>query len=451
MPRIISAPGKPLSGSVSLPGDKSISHRAALFAALAEGESRIENLLVAGVTEAMLKALADLGVRWELDGSRLTVHGRGFHAWDRTSEPIILDCANSGTTMRLLAGALAALGVHAVLDGSPGLRRRPMKRIVAPLQAMGVRIQASSGTTAPLKVEARSQGWKLHALDYTLPVASAQVKSCLLLAALAAGGPSVLREPGPSRDHSERMLRGMGVAVTSSLERSNVMRNPYYVTRLDPPKPLHLAPLNLVVPGDISSAAFLIVAAAITPGSRVTLKDVGLNTTRTGLLDALQSMGADIRVIPREERSGEPVGDIQVSYAPLQGTHISGSLVVRMIDEFPVFAIAASCAQGQTRISQAEELRHKESDRISALCAELRKLGIDSRETPDGFVVNGGGMFQGGIVETHGDHRLAMALSVAGLASQKSVTVDGAQVVTESFPEFTTKLHHLGADIRLEI
>ena len=451
MLKIISAPGRPLSGSVSLPGDKSISHRAALFAALAEGESRIENLLVAGVTEAMLKALADLGVRWELDGNRLIVQGRGFNSWVQPPEPFFLDCGNSGTTMRLLAGALAALGLPAVLDGSPGLRRRPMNRIVAPLQAMGAPIQASPDTTAPLRVEARSQDRILDALDYTLPVASAQVKSCLLVAALAADGPSVLREPGPSRDHSERMLRSMGVSVTSTSERSNLIPNTYYVTRLDPPRPLRLSPLNVAIPGDISSAAFFIVAAAITPGSRVTLKDVGLNPTRTGLLDALRSMGSEIQVIQHAERSGEPVGDIQVSYVPLQGTHISGSLVVRMIDEFPVFAIAASCAQGQTRISQAEELRHKESDRISALCAELRKLGINSIETPDGFIINGGYMNQGGIVEAHGDHRLAMALSVAGLVSQSPVIVDGAQVVTESFPEFSTKLKDLGADIRVEI
>lgn len=458
MPKIISAPGGPLSGTVSLPGDKSISHRAALFAALAEGESRIDNFLVAGVTETMLKALADLGVQWKLEGNRLVVHGRGFNSWDQPTEPFFLDCANSGTTLRLLTGALAALGLPAVLDGSTGLRRRPMRRIVSPLQTMGAAVQTSSDGTAPLRLLARSQGHQLRALDCALPVASAQVKSCLLLAALAADSASFLREPGPSRDHSERMLRSMGVEVTSTVEASDVtsntksvIRNAHYVTRLEPPRPLQLSPLNLVIPGDVSSAAFLIVAAAVTPGSRVTLKDAGLNPTRTGLLDALQSMGADIRVFQQEERSGEPVGDIEVSYAPLQGTQVSGSLVVRMIDEFPIFAVAASCAGGQTRVSQAEELRHKESDRISALCTELRKLGIDSRETRDGFVIDGDNMIQGGVVEAHGDHRLAMALAVAGLVSKSPVIVDGAQILTESFPEFSTKLRDLGADIRIEV
>jgi 3-phosphoshikimate 1-carboxyvinyltransferase len=459
--KIIMTPGNPLRGRLCLPGDKSISHRAALFASLAEGESRIENLLVAGVTQVMLEALAALGVAWQLDGTTLTVQGAGYHNLQAPPGAILFDCGNSGTTMRLLAGALASLGLPAILDGSSGLRRRPMKRILAPLQAMGVPIEAGPDNTAPLQIAGRPNDRPLHALDYTLPVASAQVKSCLLLAALSADGPTTLREPGPSRDHTERMLRSMGVSVSSSIEKhagenvisnkEHVIGNTYYLTRLYPPKPLKLNPLQLTISGDISSAAFLVGAAAITPNSDVTLQNVGLNPTRTGLLDALRAMGADIQIIPRDENQGEPVGDIRVRYAPLRGTQISGALVVRMIDEFPVFAVAASFAQGETTVSQAEELRHKESDRIHALCTELDKLGVAISETRDGFVIQGGGLPHGGDAEPHNDHRLAMAMAVAGLGSQNPVRLQGGEIVTESFPEFTTKLRELGADIKIEM
>lgn len=458
---IITTPGNPLRGSLSLPGDKSISHRAALFSALAEGESRIENLLVAGVTEAMLEALAAMGVRWELDGTTLTVQGQGFYDLQAPPQAVMFDCGNSGTTMRLLAGALAALGLPAILDGSTGLRRRPMKRIIAPLQAMGVPIEASPENTAPLKISSRSRERALRALDYGLPVASAQVKSCLLLAGLAADDPTTLREPGPSRDHTERMLRSMGISITSSTavrdaedeirNTEHVIGNTYYITRLNPPKPIYLKPLNLTVPGDFSSAAFITVAACITPGSDVTLRGVGLNPTRTGLLDALGAMGADVEISEQGEHQGEPVGDIRIRHASLQGTQISGPMVVRMIDEFPIFAVAASYALGQTTVSQAEELRHKESDRIHALCSELGKLGVAISEKSDGFVIEGSSLPEGGRVESHGDHRLAMALSVAGLASRSPVTVQGGKIVTESFPGFTDDFRHLGADIDVEI
>jgi 3-phosphoshikimate 1-carboxyvinyltransferase len=448
--QMLTTPGNPLQGTLTLPGDKSISHRAALFAALAEGESRIENLLVAGVTRVMLQALADLGIPWELDGTTLTLQGQGFRGLDRPDEPIFLNCGNSGTTLRLLAGALAALGVPATLDGSPGLRRRPMKRIVAPLQAMGVPVQASPENTAPLRLGARRAGQRLRALDYTLSVASAQVKSCLLLAALDADGPTTLSEPDLSRDHTERMLRSMGVLLGSFAETRSEPQSTYFVTRIMPPDPPQLAPLHLAIPGDISSAAFPIVGALITLGSEITLEGVGLNPTRTGLLDALRSMGAEIEVTPRGESHGEPFGDLRVRYAPLRGTQISGPLVVRMIDEFPAFAVAAAYAHGKTTISGAEELRHKESDRISALCNELHRLDVDVEETPDGFVIHGGRPVRGGTVKSHGDHRLAMALSVAGLASQSPVLVQGAEIVSESFPSFTDKLKSLGADIKSE-
>ncbi|MCA9977934.1 MAG: 3-phosphoshikimate 1-carboxyvinyltransferase, partial [Anaerolineales bacterium] len=330
---MIVKPGNALRGTMTLPGDKSISHRAILFAALADGESVIDNVLVSGVTEAMLRALTALGVPWQLEGTRLTVQGRGLHGLQSPSAPI--DCGNSATTIRLLAGALAGAGVTAVLDGSPGLRRRPMRRVVAPLQQMGVALTAVDGC-APLTLAVGKR--PLQALTYTLPVASAQVKSCLLLAALAAAGPTTLTEPGPSRDHTERTLRQMGVQVEEGAGKEAAQER---WVRLYPPETA-LRPLQITIPGDMSSAAFLLVAALLTPGSLVTLAGVGLNPTRTGLLDALRSMGADIEISNEQEMAGEPMGDITLRAGELHGTEIGGDLVVRMIDEFPAFAVAAA-------------------------------------------------------------------------------------------------------------
>jgi 3-phosphoshikimate 1-carboxyvinyltransferase len=438
---LISQPGASLHGTAALPGDKSLSHRAALFAALAEGDSRIENFLVSGVTEAMLGALTALGVPYELDGTTLTVHGRGPGGLHSPSQPI--DCGNSATTLRLLAGALAMAGVPAVLDGSPGLRKRPMGRIVEPLQAMGVEIASSNGC-APLTL-GRSHR-PLRPLDYDLPVASAQVKTCLLLAALAAGGPSALREPGPSRDHTERMLRSQGISVSSQKQGENGYTT--YLTRLTPPYNLAFKPLELSLPGDFSSAAFLIVAALITPGSSITLREIGLNPARTGLLDALLAMGADICISNPATRGGEPVGDLVVQASRLRATRVSGEQVVRMIDEFPIFAVAAAYSEGITEVSDAAELRLKESDRIAGLCHELRALGVWAEERPAGFAITGGAVPGGATVDPHADHRLAMSLAVAGLATQKPVTVTMAEIVDESFPEFVPTLRALGA--RLE-
>jgi 3-phosphoshikimate 1-carboxyvinyltransferase len=436
------SPGAPLIGEVRLPGDKSISHRAALLAAMVEGESRIRDFLVSGVTHAMLGALTSLGIDWELDQSFLTVRSPGMQAWRPPVEPI--DCGNSGTTLRLLAGALAAASVPAILDGSPRLRARPMKRIIEPLQQMGVAI-AGENDCAPLRLGKSSL--PLRALDYSLPVASAQVKSCLLLAALAADRRTTLREPGPSRDHTERMLRSLGVHLTHEQVWAGSAIVPEYVTRLDPPRPLHLPPFSLVVPGDFSAAAFLIVAALITPGSQISLQGIGLNPTRTGLLDVLAEMGANIQTIHQSEQYGEPVGDLTVRASPLQGTCVSGSLVVRMIDEFPAFAVAAAFAEGQTAISQAEELRYKESDRIAAMSAELRSLGVEVEETPDGFTIQGYSTPQGGRVRSHGDHRLAMALAVAGLAARSAIRIQDSESISESFPAFQQSLTSLGGKL----
>lgn len=439
--------GKPLTGSVDaeIPGDKSISHRAALFAAFANGTSHIEHFQVSGVTRPMLQALTSFGVKWTLEGESLTVEGDGVGALKNPTFPI--DCGNSATTLRLLAGAISGAGITATLDGSYGLRRRPMDRIVEPLRKMGVIIKTTPGGIAPLTIQERSEGQKLKPLTYDLPVASAQVKSCLLLAALGADGKTTLSEPGPSRDHTERMLSSMGVPVNShELEAHNTLR---YVVELTPPNPLTLSPLNMTMPADPSAAAFLIVAALIVPGSSLTLKGICLNPTRTGLLEALQNMGANIVVTNQNVSGGELVGDLLVTSSELQGIEVNGSLVVRMIDEFPIFAVAAALASGITVVHDAHELRLKESDRIAMLASELRTLGVDIEEHPDGFTIHGGKL-HGGTVESHGDHRLAMSLAVAGLAAQSPVIVQHAECTAESFPGFVETLQKLGADLTSE-
>jgi 3-phosphoshikimate 1-carboxyvinyltransferase len=438
-------PGVPLRGQVRLPGDKSLSHRAALLAGLAEGESRIANFLVSGVTHTMLGALSALGVSWKLDGVDLTVNSAGIRGLQPPA--IVIDCGNSATTLRLLAGGLAAAGVPSVLDGSAGLRRRPMRRIVEPLQQMGVAIESSAGK-APLILKRSSA--PLRALDHTLHVASAQVKTCLLLAALVADGTTTLREPGPSRDHTERILSSLGIDLNSQQIVDPKTGAVQFITRLTPPEELHLPPIRMKLPGDFSAAAFLIVAALVTPGSEIVIYEVGLNPTRTGLLDVLLAMGGDIQVLRRGEQHGEPLGDLIVRHSTLHGTQVDGSLVVRMIDEFPVLAVAAAYAQGSTAVRQAEELRHKESDRITALCAELEKLGVDVQETPDGFTIRGCSQMKGGQVDSHGDHRLAMALTVVGLASQETVTVRGTEIIGESFPEFERTLTGMGGQLLAE-
>jgi 3-phosphoshikimate 1-carboxyvinyltransferase len=440
-------PGHPLRGQVELPGDKSLSHRAALLAGMAHGESLIHNFLVSGVTQAMLRALTALGVAWELESTSLRVHGKGLAGWRSPSAPI--DCGNSATTLRLLAGALAAAGIPAVLDGSESLRSRPMTRIVEPLRRMGVAIESAPGGYAPLRLEGRPNGQPLRAIEYSMPVASAQVKSCILLAALAAEGVTVLHEPGLSRDHTERMLAGLGIKVDCGQTAGQAD----YVTRLrcsvptTSPTSLVLPPLNISLPGDFSAAAFLIVGALIAPGSNIHIQNVGLNPTRCGLLDALEAMGADIRTSRLNDCCEEPAGDLEIQHSLLHGGRVAGELVVRMIDEFPAFAAAAACAHGPTLVQDAAELRNKESDRISGLCQGLRLLGVQAQEAADGFTISGGYPIKGGRVGAYGDHRLAMALALVGLASTNPVTVMGSEIIHESFPEFADTLAALGADV----
>lgn len=430
-----------------MPGDKSISHRAALLAAMADGRSRIDGMLRAGVTRVMLDSLAGLGIRWEWDGDALVIDGAGRAGFQapvapgRAGEPRALHCGNSATTIRLLTGMLAGKpewrssggSVEFILDGSDQLRKRPMKRIIAPLCEMGAEIRSiGDDGCAPLTVRQA----ELKGIDCRIPVASAQVKSAILLAGLHAAGSTAVEEPAPSRDHTERLLRWMGVRVESEARRARIfpLRQP-------------LPPLALNVPGDFSSAAFPLAAACIVPGSDLLIQGVGLNQRRTGLLAVLRRMGADIEEAACAEQAGEPVGDLHIRARGLQGTVIDGSEVVDMIDEFPVLAVAAACAEGTTEVRGAGELRHKESDRISVLAGELRALGIVIEERPDGFTIQGSPKIPGGAAESHGDHRLAMSLAVAGMVSQNGVEIGNPECIGESFPEFAALFNSLGAEL----
>ncbi len=421
-------PTRTLMGSVSVPGDKSMSHRAVLFAAMAEGQSRIRHFLYGGDCEASLHAVQALGVRIERPREdEVIVHGRGPHAWQEPED--VIHCANSGTTMRLLVGLLGAQPFTSVLTGSAQLRRRPMGRVTVPIRQMGALvIGRADGNYAPLAL----RGGDLHGITYRLPIASAQVKSALILAGLFARGETVIHEPGPARDHTERMLRSMGAEIDV---REGVIR----VHPLTRP----LSPLDMVVPGDFSSAAFLIVAALLVEHGDVRIQGVGVNPTRTGLLDVLSAMGAHVTLENVRESGGEPVADIRVQSSSLQATEVGGHTVVRMIDEFPVFAVAATQAEGTTVVRDAAELRVKETDRIATVVEELQRLGAQITPLPDGFIVHGPTPLRGTRVSSHGDHRLAMALAVAGLIAEGETIIEEADCIRDSFPSFVDILQHL--------
>ena len=424
MTKTIAPRSRPLIGSYRPEGDKSLSHRALLFASLAEGESTIRRFLIGGVTRAMLRCLKALGVEWTLDEAQhiLKVKGVGLKGFKTPTEP--LDCGNSATTFRLLAGAVAGAGVACVLDGSEGLRKRPMARIIDPLRMLGAEIE-SPNQCAPLTFKPAT----ITSLNYALPIASAQVKSCLLLAALSGNAPTAILEPGPSRDHTERMLAAMGARVKNFSEG-------YGAVVLPQAEPLK--PLDTELAGDISSAAFLMVAATLLPGSDFLLEKVGINPTRTGIVDALRAMGADITFENETEMAGEPVADIRIrAVDTLHATSIQGDLVVRMIDEFPAFMIAAAYASGETIVREAAELRTKESDRIAIMAANLQKLGVAIEEYPDGFRISGTGKIPGGAtVSAHGDHRIAMSMALASLRAEAPVSIENFEMLNESFPDF---------------
>lgn len=429
MDKFIIQPGQGLQGAVSVPGDKSISHRAVLFGGLlANGISRVRDWLRAGDTLASLNAVRALGIQiQEVTPTQLIIYG------DTPRKPESpLNLVNAGTGIRLLAGIMVGQPFDSVLDGSEQLRRRPMKRITEPLTQMGARISGENDR-APLTIQAS----QLKGIDYALPVASAQVKSAVLLAGLYAEGQTTVIEPGPARDHTEVMLKAMG---------ANIQIDGQCVT-VKPSLPLK--PFDIAVPGDFSSAAFLIVAGCIVPGSDITIRHVNLNATRTGLLDVLQAMGGKIRVTLTGEEAGEPVGDIQVKSSNLRAVEIGGAAVVRMIDEFPALMVAALCADGETVVRDAEELRVKETDRIAVMSAELRKLGATITETPDGFRIIGQQKLKGAVVDGHDDHRVAMSLSVAGLVANGETTVLDANCTADSFPGFADVLRTLQAKIEV--
>jgi 3-phosphoshikimate 1-carboxyvinyltransferase len=435
MSRLTVHPSGPLGGRIRVPGDKSISHRAAMFAALAEGESRIAGFLPSGDCLATLGCLRALGVeitpspylgegRGGGQATTLTVHGRGLRGLQKPDGP--LNCVRSGTTMRLLAGILAGQKFDCTLTGDPQLLARPMRRITEPLRAMGAEIEDTDGC-APLTI----RGQKLHGHDHTLAVASAQVKSALLLAGLYADGPTVVRQPGPARDHTERMLIAMGAKI--AIAGLNVTLTPVDA----------LAPNSLTVPGDISSAAFLLVAAALIEGSEVTIEGVGVNPTRTGLLDVLREMGARVAIQNAREQGGEPVADVTVRASPLRGVQVGGSAVVCMIDEFPLLAVAATQGSGTTVVRDAAELRVKETDRIAVIIEGLRAMGARIEPRPDGFIVEGPTPLHGASVDSGGDHRLAMALAVAGMIAEGETVVEHAECISDSFPGFATLMRKL--------
>ncbi len=420
---------QPLKGTLTVPADKSISHRSAIFSVLADGETRIENFLESETTHATLNVLRALGAEiGEPDPRTLLVKGRGLHSLKESNE--ILFCAGSGTTMRLLAGLCGGQEFLSILDGSPALKRRPMARIVEPLQQMGARVLArDNGRLPPLAI----RGSRLCGIDYSLPVASAQAKSAIMLAALFASSSTTIREPSASRDHTERMLAAFGGKIkTHGL-----------VSRIEPVDQLS-SPTIVRIPNDLSSAAFFIVAAVLIPGSEILIANVGINPTRTGLFDALAAMGAAPRIENTHEVCEEPVADVVMSSCrALRGTQVAGEAIPRMIDEFPIFAVAATQAQGETIVRDAAELRAKESDRISALASELRKMGAQIEEHTDGFVIAGPTPLRGARVSSHNDHRLAMALAVAGSIAMGETVVEGWECVADSFPNVGELLSRL--------
>jgi 3-phosphoshikimate 1-carboxyvinyltransferase len=413
-----SQPGQPLHGSVRMPGDKSVSHRALMLAAIAEGDSHICGFLEGEDTRATAAVLLQLGVRIETPsiGERW-VHGVGLHGLRGSSQP--LDCGNAGTGMRLLTGLLAGQAFDSMLVGDASLSARPMRRVTDPLAQMGARVDTRDGLP-PLLVHG---GQPLRGIRYALPVASAQVKSALLLAGLYGVGETEVIEPHPTRDYTERMLAAFGWPIQFSPGRA----------RLDGGHVLRATDVD--VPADFSSAAFFLVAASIVPGSQLRLPAIGLNPRRTGLLQALRLMGADITIENARESGGEPVGDLWVRYAPLHGVELPESVVPDMIDEFPALFIAAAVASGSTVIRGAAELRVKESDRIASMTMGLRALGAAIEETPDGAIIHGGRLGTG-TVESHLDHRIAMSFAVAGLVASGPIRINDCGPVATSFPGF---------------
>lgn len=416
-------PAQSIRGEITVPGDKSISHRSIMLGSLAQGTTTVRGLLRGEDNMATLHAFQAMGIETIDDGDLLTINGKGLHG---LSEPTdVIDCGNSGTSIRLICGLLAAQNFFSVLTGDQYLRKRPMKRVIEPLSLMGAEIFGrAGGDKAPLAIV----GNRLKGISYASPVASAQVKSALMLAALYADAETRIVEPTLSRDHSERMFRHFGADVETFPGGVTVRSG------------RELEGREIVVPGDISSAAFFIVAALIVPGSELLIRGVGVNPTRTGIIDILKAMGGNIELVDLREASGEPVADLMVRSSQLKGIEIGGDVVPRAIDEFPVISVAAACAEGRTVIRDARELRVKETDRIAAMAANLRLAGVPVVETADGMEVTGVERLTGCSAESCGDHRIAMSMLIAGLAAEGEVTVDDTECISTSFPTFLNLL-----------
>lgn len=418
-------PGIKLEGTCRVPGDKSISHRAVMLGGISQGKTKIKGFLTGEDCLSTLRCFKQMGVDVEETGDVMVIKGKGLCGLREPED--VLNAGNSGTTMRLMSGILSGQSFMSVVTGDSSLRNRPMDRIAVPLRQMGARIEGrEGGRKAPLVI----QGGELKGIHYQMPVASAQVKSAVLLAGLYADGETSVTEIRPSRDHTERMLKAFGGnLVVRGLTRTIVTGE--------------LKGDEVEVPGDISSAAFLMVAAACLPGSDITIESVGLNPTRAGIIKVLQQMGADISIHNQRETGGEPLGNVRIQGGQLQGIDIGEDLVPSLIDEIPIIAVAASCATGITRITGARELRVKETDRISAMAEELKNIGVQVETLEDGMVIEGPQKIKGGLTHSHGDHRIAMAMAVAGLLAASSVTVENPECIAVSFPGFEEVLRQL--------
>ena len=430
-------PGRPLKGTIAVPGDKSVTHRAIILTALAEGLSQVSDYCRGEDCLNTMRAFQSLGVRIEETPERLTVHGKGM--WGLTEPFGPIDCGNSGTGIRLMAGLLAGQDFFTVLTGDESIRRRPMGRVVKPLRAMGATIAGrKGGELAPLAIT----GTRLKGMSYESPVASAQIKSSLLFASLYADGLTTISEPRLSRDHTERMFAYFGIPF----HRDGC------TVRIEGRPSIRWSGKTVVVPGDLSAAAFFIVGASIVPDSDVTVLSVGMNPTRTGLLDILRQMGAHIEVLNPREEAGEPVADLRVRSMPLRGVQIGPEQIPQTIDEFPILCVAAAVADGETVITGAEELRVKESDRIATMAAELRAMGARIEERPDGMVIQGlgrkgaNGTLTGATCASHGDHRVAMSVAIGALTAAQPTQIQDTVCIETSFPNFDRKLLELLTD-----
>ena len=415
-----------LKGTVSVPGDKSISHRGIMFGSIADGTTEIHNFLPGADCLATIRCFRALGIEIEQEGSTVTVHGKGLHGLSAPSH--ILDVGNSGTTVRLLSGLLAGQTFQSTLTGDDSIQKRPMKRIITPLTAMGGEIKSiRDNDCVPLQI----QGRPLKGIHYDSPVSSAQVKSCVLLAGLYADGPTSITEPYVSRNHSELMLRSFGASVTSKDTTVTIQPEP------------ELTGQKVIVPGDISSAAYFIAAGLLVPGSEILIKNVGTNPTRDGILRVCRQMGADIQLLDQKEHCQEPAADILVRYSSLKGTEIHGELIPTLIDELPVIAVMAAFAEGTTVIRDAQELKVKESNRLDIMVRHLQAMGADVTPTEDGMIIRGGTPLHGATLDSHLDHRIAMSFAVAGLAAQGETEITRADCVNISYPRFYEDLQSL--------